>query len=365
MQDEKERKSTGVRYIELFQSLQIIRDCLDLIIKKGKSYQIVPISGQLRGILISSNKPLEPLFFEVHKMLREDTSVYIESPIDFDTKVNGATFFYEIPVPSLCKTEEKNYKIRLQDWLNLKIIRAESDYSIAELIKLIADKKGGAHYDEAMKKKDADLTRFRIANHKIVDEAIILISNIILQKGHRLLKKGFDFHYYVRLELNYGELEVEKNIIRHQDDRSWIAFSITLRPNGSLWLNLIGPYAITASCLIMENVPKEKRIIINLSYELKDDMTSEVCIYSSDGTYNKTVLANPVFVPNIFHRFKYLIISDDDISVKYSSSMTFEYLTTIEDITAKSNEITRQEAIFKGKNTGVRNEDGGFSFNKP
>ena len=45
--------------------------------------------------------------------------------------------------------------------------------------------------------------------------------------------------------------------------------------------------------------------------------------------------------------------------------MTFEYLTTIEDITAKSNEITRQEAIFKGKNTGVRNEDGGFSFNKP
>lgn len=61
--------------------------------------------------------------------------------------------FYEIPVPSLCKTEEKNYKIRLQDWLNLKIIRAESDYSIAELIKLIADKKGGAHYDEAMKKR--------------------------------------------------------------------------------------------------------------------------------------------------------------------------------------------------------------------
>lgn len=104
----------------------------------------------------------------------------------------------------------------------------------------------------------------------------------------------------------------------------------------------------------MENVPKEKRIIINLSYELKDDMTSEVCIYSSDGTYNKTVLANPVFVPNIFHRFKYLIISDDDISVKYSSSMTFEYLTTIEDITAKSNEITRQEAIFKGKIRGAQ-----------
>ena len=73
-------KTIGDRVIELTKALQVIRDSLNLI-RQGKTYQIIPLCGQLRALLTdkSQSKKNKPLLVDLAVLLQKRLSVFAMS----------------------------------------------------------------------------------------------------------------------------------------------------------------------------------------------------------------------------------------------------------------------------------------------
>lgn len=361
-------KSTGVRYFELFRSMQIIQDCLSLI-EKGKKYHIITIAGQLRGIFTADRKAqTEPLFFEAYKILWETNNIYIKPLIDFEVYSKDSEICYKLPIPSLQKTDEYTNEISLQDWITkINVVKSgDKYYTILDFIKVIADKKGGAHYDESISKNDAQLVIHRGENGILSEQIVIELARIVIKLGHKLLKNAFDFHYYQKIKIDYEDIDDRKNIILFKDDKSWLGLGIVIDKNGTLWLNLIEDYAVRESIILINHVSKQDILTLNFSYNLKEDMTSEVRVYDERWNYYSSKLAIPVLVINSFYQFKDFYVSDEGVKVFTTSSATLQYVATKEEVLEKYKELESRNKnwlVFKGLYKGV-NQSGIVNFDK-
>lgn len=364
----KTLKSTGVRYFELFRSMQIIHDCLSLI-ENGKKYHIVTIAGQLRGLFTVDRKAkTDPLFFEAHKMLWETNKIYIKPPVDFEVYSKDSEICYNLPVPSLQKTDEYTNEISLQNWVTTMNVVKSGDkyYTILDFIKVIADKKGGSHYDEGISKNDAQLVIHRGENGILSEQIMIELTHIVMKLGHRLIKKAFDFHYYQKIKIDYKDIYDRKNVLLFKDDKSWLGLGIVIDKDGILWLNLIEDYAVRESITLIKHVSRLDVLTLNFSYNLKEDMTSEIRVYDENWNYYSYKFDIPILVTNFFYQFKDYYASDEDIKVFITNSATVRYVATKEEVMTKYEELksqTKHWLIFDGPYKGT-NEDGTVSFDK-
>lgn len=63
------------RLFDLSQSLSVIRDSL-ILIRNGQIHQIIPMSGQLRSVLVEKRRKNESLLLVVAKELKEELNIF-------------------------------------------------------------------------------------------------------------------------------------------------------------------------------------------------------------------------------------------------------------------------------------------------
>ena len=182
------KKGTGHRYIELFKSLQIINDSLYLI-SIGKRYQTIPIAGQLRALLLKDKQTPNPLFFEILELLNKEISVYLK--IDKNkTQIGNNLFYWNNSIDiSLKETQEYSLKVSFEDWLEKIVFEYDTEsYSIGKIIKLIANKNGGAHYNYEVPICVAVICAATDSNYiPFVDKVIVHVAETIKTIGLELI----------------------------------------------------------------------------------------------------------------------------------------------------------------------------------
>ena len=142
------KKSTGRQYIELFYSLQIINDSLSLI-SLGKKYHVIPIAGQLRAILIKDKQTPVPLYYAIQKILEVKQYIYL-STIPEKIKISkDCECYFNVMNVSLERDKLHYQKEDIGKWLQYCIVETpQKSFTIEEVIKIVANKNGGAHYNE-------------------------------------------------------------------------------------------------------------------------------------------------------------------------------------------------------------------------
>ena len=203
------KKSSGVRYIELLNSMFIIKDCLKLI-KEGKDYHVSTISGQLRGVFLDSQSDDKPLFFSVMEYLGLVPNVYIEPQIEFQKIAPRSFFYFHICYPTLSQNDSHTKMIHLKDWFELPILRKEDNVlSVKQLIKIVSDQYGGAHYDPKVSKWKHDLRNMRFGEVKIVDDAIIKLSELLLYLVWEGIRCKSNFYYGSEFRISYTQISTK------------------------------------------------------------------------------------------------------------------------------------------------------------
>ena len=179
------KKSTGRQYIELFYSLQIINDSLSLI-SLGKKYHVIPIAGQLRAILIKDKQTPVPLYYAIQKILEVKQYIYL-STIPEKIKISkDCECYFNVMNVSLERDKLHYQKEDIGKWLQYCIVETpQKSFTIEEVIKIVANKNGGAHYNE-------EISNDAVLLYTATDEKHISIIDKILSSTYKCNFLGAD-----------------------------------------------------------------------------------------------------------------------------------------------------------------------------
>lgn len=309
-------KTTGQKFVEFFYSLQIINDCLSLI-EKGKKYQVLPIAAQLRAILVKDKQTPNPLFFYIHDILKIDQTIYIKDTVN-DINCDGYIYHSHLIDISLTCEEGHSVKSNYSDWLDTVIIeKGEEKITITEVIKAVANKRGGAHYNDTIPEKIFPLMLIKQEdNMNLLDKLIKEIGDIICSVGLLVVKSQIDFHYIANIAIkNTSKISSPKNIITYQESMSYYPIAILLNSYKDLVLKITSPDGDYIVFPIDKHI-SDGIFIVSFSYEINEYYSGILRIYSNtEKRFITYIIENPFFIYNKFILLHNQFFSDHDLAL--------------------------------------------------
>lgn len=186
-------KTVGERLADLRASLLVLRDSLEAI-KNRKLHFIIPIFGQLRALLVEKRRDNEPLLLDLATRFRIDPSIYWMpgSPEELSraTGIEPPVFYMGGFPMSLRKELPRQEPISINDLIKKEILFLKnSRYSIERVIKMCAEKAGGAHWAQRLTEDEKNILSFNIflVGLQPTHQALAQFASVILEYGFFLL----------------------------------------------------------------------------------------------------------------------------------------------------------------------------------
>ena len=183
-----ESKSTEYRLKELADSISLLKDALEKILSGDNRYFKI-ISSQLRALLCLGSRSLNPLLINLAS--EKNISLFCYGPserasdLDEYTVLKISNFFI-----GLTSFSPGNQKYELRDWMLSSVVRSGKDiYSPNEVIRIVAEKEGGAHYDDELPEKLVKLRQVIYSGQfkKLEEKLLIQTAQVIIEFGRIIL----------------------------------------------------------------------------------------------------------------------------------------------------------------------------------
>ncbi|MFH0854927.1 MAG: hypothetical protein V1869_00195 [Candidatus Omnitrophota bacterium] len=179
-------KSLDTRLNELNESISLLEDALQKV-KSGDLKYFKVISSQLRALICSGSRSLSPLLINLAKERNVLLFCYGPSTRSSDTDeftVLKISFF----LIGLLPFSPANQRYELNDWLFSPFVRLGSMiYTPNEVIRMVAEKEGGAHYDDKLDEKSLKLKEIVYSG-----QFNQLEQNLLVQTAEVAVKLGKD-----------------------------------------------------------------------------------------------------------------------------------------------------------------------------
>lgn len=141
-------KGLGALTTELIQSLRVVRDSLRGL-ESGQQHQVIPLSGQLRGLLLERRKDSHALLLEVARRLGYEAKILVgrEADAPFESALKDATLVILGFPFSLERETGAQRSISLGSLESFKLVKHEDKlYTVGNVVKWYANKAGGSHF---------------------------------------------------------------------------------------------------------------------------------------------------------------------------------------------------------------------------
>ena len=232
-------KPMVIRLSELACSLQIINDSYQLI-EKGKSYQFIPIYGQLRSILTEKSKNQKPLLFEIADLFHEKLDLFYVPFEDLPDNLPKADFHFISPEISCEKIDKNQIPISLKNFLTEEIILLNSrKYKVDYVINALANKFCGSHYASKIEKEIAQLFYLTVFNQNILNQVIFQIGKVVLTLGTKVVQKNNCLSCYYSLYIPNQTLEDQQFIFDYYSKVYDLRYSLILNKDRTLLINIV------------------------------------------------------------------------------------------------------------------------------
>lgn len=292
------KKPFSHRLFELSQSLSIIRDSIKLI-KNGQIHQILPMSGQLRSLLIEKSKKNRSLLLVIAKELNEELSIYALREVDFGlTGVTVAFSMQGFPV-SLEQELPGQDVSTIEVFLDRPIITIGSNsYTMKNIIEFYANKAGGSHYAPDMPQDFLDLLTFNIGGLPSIANALLQFGEVIYKLGLRLFRKLVDIEIHLLLLIPQ---KVEGNpayVFDFKDPNSQMRLFCNIYPSIRPSFGACGLNGNFANVNIERVINWSNPHHLMFSIELEDDLSTSLLVYVDGERLAKNTSAGLVLVSN-------------------------------------------------------------------
>jgi len=188
-------KTQQQRLEELRQGLVVIEHGLRLSTETNELAHLIPVVGQLRALLVSSGQT--PLLLDLAKQKNVPLEFY-SMPLDFLDNEEIAQILGPTRIQwsgdSMRATPEGppfHHKVTMAAWLasTQLVVRGEK-VSGEQLIKLVANKLGGAHYDPSLPQKLSLISQFELGGVPSQYPTLLRLAEVVVHLGNRLLAEA-------------------------------------------------------------------------------------------------------------------------------------------------------------------------------
>lgn len=188
-------KTQRQRLEELRQALVIIESGLQAARQTGEEAHFLPVIGQLRSLLASGQQT--PLLLDLAQELGFPLEFY-SMPLDFldneetaailsPTRIqwSGDSLSAE-PVPPVIRQ-----RVTMKAWLaSTQSVVGQDKISGERLLKMVANKLGGAHYDTALPPELAAMAPFSLAGVPSSYLTLARLGDVVVHLGGKLLERS-------------------------------------------------------------------------------------------------------------------------------------------------------------------------------
>ena len=153
-------------------------------------------------------------------------------------------------------------------------------FKIWEIIKIMADRNGGAHYDGALTRKEMELYKAKNAAnyYSLLSLVLTKIGKVLFQIGFKVIRSVFNFQFIMGIALNLPTLTTRKNIATFYSISGFSPLSLSIDEKNMIKLNLENLEGHRYDLDIGEN-RSDEIIVINLGYEISADMSAILSVY--------------------------------------------------------------------------------------
>ena len=360
-------KSLYLSYTEILKGLHFIKDAIDFV-EQGKDYYVIPLSGQLRAIFVlphdkngnlknytvgkkGKTRNIPTNIFNLAQKLNCDLEVYTS---EYHYKNRDNQYFSHL-FDTTIDTTGKNFKrISLRDWMELDIIVCRGyRFKIWEIIKIMADRNGGAHYDGALTRKEMELYKAKNAAnyYSLLSLVLTKIGKVLFQIGFKVIRSVFNFQFIMGIALNLPTLTTRKNIATFYSISGFSPLSLSIDEKNMIKLNLENLEGHRYDLDIGEN-RSDEIIVINLGYEISADMSAILSVYYCN-EFIQYRLDTPIFIGRGFLPHFKVYFSDDNIRIGFSTMKLFSRILSPGTCLYHYSEIRKKEdediAVVEGK----------------
>lgn len=343
-------KSDRLRFIEFFKGVQLLKDSLDKISNEKDDKYFLVLSAQLRSLFVlqhdKNGNPItedakNPIIgYDLANKLNVDLTLYTEEATYEDKECQYYDHLLNI---TLSKTEQNTKAISLVNWLETEVVSIPGKkFTIREIIKIVADNNGGAHYDKNVNKEIAELCGAK--NQKgvlIINLLLKKIGDVLYQVGLKIIKSLFDFQLAISLIIPYKKC-TSKNIISFLYENGYSPISLSVSENDELILSIENQdkRRYSLSVYDLSDMGDSNILVFNMSYELNEDLQVILSVYCND-TVVQYKLATPFFIGYNFTRNGTIILSDKDLSICFCSMNIYNKILDL-DQSFKLNKTMKQ-----------------------
>lgn len=187
-------KSQRQRLEELRKALVIIETGLKTAFETGEEAHFLPVVGQLRSLLASGRQT--PLLLDLSQELDFPLEFY-SIPLDFLDNEDIAGILGPDRVQwtgdSLSPEAEPpliRYKVIMKEWLaSTQVAVGQEKLSGEELLKMVANKLGGSHYDPKLPQQLAIIAAFRLGGVQSFYLTLARLGEVVIYLGRTLLER--------------------------------------------------------------------------------------------------------------------------------------------------------------------------------
>jgi len=188
------RKSKRQRLEELRQALVVIESGLQSAFQTGEEAHFLPVVGQLRALLVASGQT--PLLLDLARELGFPLEFY-SIPLDALDNDEMAAILGPSRIQwtgdSLGPHAEPpllSQKVTMEAWLaSTQVVVGQQKISGEELLRMVANKLGGAHYDPTMPPELAAQVPFRLGGVSSMYLTLARLGEVVLYLGRTLLER--------------------------------------------------------------------------------------------------------------------------------------------------------------------------------
>jgi hypothetical protein len=332
---------------ELLRSLLVIRDSLEGL-TQGKPHQILPLFGQLRALLAEKSKDNQPLLLDLAGVLKKEVKLWAFPGTDQDK-------FPVLPEPaevllrigglplSTHKTSPNQQLLSLREVLDQKmLVYRGRHFSRRQLIKLFAEKTGGAHFPKRVPAEVLEVTALEVNGAPAIHQAIVQFARAIFECAATLLRELCDFSVHFYMLVATSEPRVGGVIFDASYPNTAMRIIFGSSPLGQLTFTVIGLDGFAAQVASERLIDWSTPHHVAIHHHLDERLDSRVAITVDGDPYAEAQVPHPVFLTrelNQYRRFMNRSLEDAGAGVNLGLLTHLQvggtYFTKVQCVTLK------------------------------
>lgn len=271
------RKPNWLRIAELEWSLLVVRDSVEGL-ANGQRHMSLPLYAQLRALLLEKRRGNEPLLPALSREVGMELSLFIGPPVSPDTSREGMLIdIGGLPISSE-RLSTDQIEVPIAAALDHRVLRVGADlFTVGQLIKIGAEKAGGAHHPEVVPARVARLLTFRQLGLQPLTMLLVAVGRAILRLGRLLLASLCDLDLHL-IAVFRAERTAVLCLFDAYDPETEARILLSLDPIGRVTASVVSVDGLTWQVTSEARVKDEARCHVYVGMRLSTLMGTEVTV---------------------------------------------------------------------------------------